>query len=141
VTRWAAGSGETLARFGQPALVGELLAGVPLGLVAHQFSGSLPMLAGVADAEVLVDLGKRDTPMGRTILSAAVFDDVFSLVRLAMLTAVLKAGEMPVIVRDRFSAVVLITNLATPVALQRTPGSPDDPEAQVDTRFARRKQV
>jgi Kef-type K+ transport system membrane component KefB len=171
-------SGEILARAGQPPLVGELLAGIALGVIAHQFEGSLPVLAGLADDEVftaltdlaifflmllagvemspreltessrtafwvalgglllplgsgfalgwafipesdyrfaqslflatalaitavpvsvkvLMDLGKLDTGVGRTIVSAAVFDDVFSLILLAVLTAVLRTGEMP----------------------------------------------
>lgn len=175
VTRF---SGEVAMRFGQPALVGELLAGIALGVVAHQFEGALPVLAGLADDEVftsitdlaifflmllagvemsprelkessgsafwvalggllvpmacgfalgwifippseyriaqslflatalaitavpvsvkvLMDMGQLDSRVGRTIVSAAVFDDVFSLILLAALTAVIKTGELP----------------------------------------------
>ncbi len=175
VTRF---SGEVASRLGQPVLVGELLSGILLGVVAHQFSGSLPVLAALPDNEVfialtdlaifflmllagvemsprelsensrsalwvalggllvplasgfalgwmflpeseyrlaqalflatalaitavpvsvkvLMDLGKLDSPVGKTIVSAAVFDDIFSLVLLAVLTAVIKTGSFP----------------------------------------------
>lgn len=171
-------SGEVVTRFGQPALVGELLAGIALGVIAHQFEGFLPvlaeldedqvfialtdlaifflmLLAGVemspreltessrsafwvalggllvpmaggfalgwvfipesdyrfaqslflatalaitavpVSVKVLMDLGHLESPVGKTIVSAAVFDDVFSLMLLAVLTAVLKTGELP----------------------------------------------
>ncbi len=174
-------SGELATRFGQPVLVGELLSGILLGLVAHQFSGSLPVLAALPDNEVfialtdlaifflmllagvemsprelsensrsalwvaigglvvplaggfalgwvflpeseyhlaqvlflatalaitavpvsvkvLMDLGKLDSRVGKTIVSAAVFDDIFSLVLLAVLTAVIKTGTLPGVV-------------------------------------------
>jgi len=171
-------SGEVASRLGQPVLVGELLSGVFLGLVAHHFAGALPVLSalpsnevftaltdlaifflmllagvemsprelsessrsalGVAigglllplvsgfalgwlflpeseyrlaqalflatalaitavpvSVKVLMDLGKLDSPVGKTIVSAAVFDDIFSLVLLAVLTAVIKTGSFP----------------------------------------------
>jgi len=175
VTRF---SGEVLTRLGQPALVGELIAGIALGVVAHQFQGSLPILSGLDENEVftaltdlaifflmllaglemsprelgessrsavwvalggllvpmaggfalgwvfipesdyrfaqslflatalaitavpvsvkvLMDTGQLDTRLGKTIVSAAVFDDVFSLILLAVLTAVIRTGELP----------------------------------------------
>ena len=174
-TRFA---GEIATRLGQPALVGELLAGIALGVIAHQFGGALPVLSGLADNEVftgltdlaifflmllaglemsprelgessrsaiwvalgglllpmalgfglgwifipesdyrfaqslflatalaitavpvsvkvLMDMGRLDSRLGKTIVSAAVFDDVLSLVLLAVLTAVIKTGELP----------------------------------------------
>lgn len=174
-------SGELATRSGQPVLVGELLSGILLGVVAAQFSGSLPVLAALPDNEVfialtdlaifflmllagvemfprelsensrsahwvaigglliplaggfalgwvflpeseyrlaqvlflatalaitavpvsvkvLMDLGKLDSRIGKTIVSAAVFDDIFSLVLLAVLTAVIKTGTLPDVV-------------------------------------------
>lgn len=170
--------GEVAARLGQPPLVGELIAGIVLGLVVRRFSGTFPILAGLPNDDVfrsitdlgifflmllagvemrprelaetsvkavfvaiggmlvpfaagfaagwsivpdssyrvaqcifiatalsitavpvvvraLKDIGQQDTPMGRMIISAAVFDDIFSLVLLAILTAVIRTGEFP----------------------------------------------
>lgn len=170
--------GEIAERLGQPSLVGELLAGIGLGMLAHQFSGALPVLAHLPDNEVftgltdlaifflmllagiemhprelvqasrralavaaggmalplalglgigwsflpdseyklaqslflgtalavtavpvsvkvLMDLGKLKTRVGETIVSAAVFDDVLSLILLAVLTAVIRTGGLP----------------------------------------------
>jgi len=175
VTRLGA---EIAERLGQAALVGELIAGVVLGLVAGQFSGALPVLSdlghdrvfqaltdlgifflmllagtelqpreltesskgavavalggtimpmamgmglgwyflpqselkfaqilflGVALAvtaipvavKVLMDLGQLETKVGRMIVSAAVIDDVLSLLLLAVLTSVLRTGSIP----------------------------------------------
>ncbi|MFG0318176.1 MAG: cation:proton antiporter [Planctomycetota bacterium JB042] len=170
--------GEIAVRLGQPALVGELLAGVLLGVLVARQSDTFPILATLTDdpvfsavtdlgifflmmmaglelrpsklAEaskpsilvavfgllvplalgiglglwvlpehdgraaqalfigvalavtavpvsvgVLVSMGKLDTPVGRTIVSAAILDDVFSLLLLAVLTAVLQTGSSP----------------------------------------------
>lgn len=174
-------SGEIASRLGQPVLVGELVSGILLGVVAHQFSGALPVLSALPENEVftaltdlaifflmllagvemspreltessrsalwvaigglllplasgfalgwvflpesdyrlaqalflatalaitavpvsvkvLMDLGKLDSPVGKTIVSAAVFDDVFSLILLAVLTAVIQTGTFPGVV-------------------------------------------
>ena len=170
--------GELAVRVGQPALVGELLAGVLLGIVVTHNSASFPVLAdlpenhvfaaitdlgifflmlmaglelrpkklaetsgraivvaaggllvpltfgiglglwllppsdlrsaqslflGVALAitavpvsvGVLLSMGKLDTAVGRVIVSAAIVDDVLSLLLLALLTAVLQTGSVP----------------------------------------------
>lgn len=175
VTRFA---GEVAVRFGQPALIGELLSGVALGVVATQYSDVLPVIAGLPDNEVfggltdlamfflmllagvemsprqlsrasraamgvalgglllplasglalgwwfipdsgyrtaqifflatalsitaipvtvrmLMDLGQLDSPVGRTIMSAAVFDNVLILIVLAVLTAMIETGQLP----------------------------------------------
>jgi Kef-type K+ transport system membrane component KefB len=175
LTRFA---GEVATRLGQPPLVGELVAGIVLGVVAHQLSGVLPVLSSLEDNEVfdaltdlaifflmllagiemspreltarsgaafwvalggllvplaggfalgwvfipasdyklaqslflatalaitavpvsvkvLMDLGQLDSPVGKIIVSAAVFDDVFSLILLAVLTAVIQTGTLP----------------------------------------------
>ena len=169
---------EMAERIKVPSLVGEIVAGILLGLVFHQFSGNFPILSelesnevfhaitdlgifflmlyagmelrpkelgksskeavwvamggmfiplalgiglgwlvyeasplksgqmlftGVALAitavpvaiKVLMDLGQLKSKAGQIIVSAAVIDDVISLVLLAVLTAFLKTGEMP----------------------------------------------
>lgn len=45
--------------------------------------------------KVLMDAGRLNTKAGRIIVSAAIFDDVLSLVLLAVLTSLLKTGEWP----------------------------------------------
>jgi Kef-type K+ transport system membrane component KefB len=45
--------------------------------------------------KVLYEMGKLDSAMGKTIVSAAVIDDVLSLILLAMLTSVIHTGSMP----------------------------------------------
>ncbi|WP_205749430.1 hypothetical protein [Desulfopila sp. IMCC35008] len=44
--------GEVAERLKQPALVGELVAGIGLGLVLHGYSASLPVLAALTGNEV-----------------------------------------------------------------------------------------
>jgi len=44
---------------------------------------------------VLMDLNKLESRVGQVIVSAAIFDDVLSLVLLAVLTAVARTGEFP----------------------------------------------
>jgi Kef-type K+ transport system membrane component KefB len=170
--------GELAERLRQLALVGELIAGIALGMVATRFHDALPVLAGLPENEVfnsitdlsifflmllagielrprelaeasgralavaiggmllplalgyglgwlflpdseykfvqslflatalaitavpvsvkvLMDLGKLQGKLGQTIVSAAVFDDVLSLMLLAVLTAVIKTGGFP----------------------------------------------
>ena len=170
--------GELAVRVGQPVLVGELLAGVVLGIVVTHNSETFPVLAELSDDRVfaavtdlgifflmlmaglelrpeklaegsgravlvavggllvplacgtglgwwllpasdlhaaqslflgvamaitavpvsvgvLLSLGKLDTAAGRMIVSAAIVDDVLSLVLLALLTSVLRTGSMP----------------------------------------------
>ena len=170
--------GEVAERFKQPALIGELIAGIVLGLILHHYSNSLPILAGLPHNEVfnsiidlaifflmllagielrpkdlvqasgpaiavalggmivplllgfslgwyylpdspyktaqslflatalaitavpvsvkiLMDLGLLKTKLGQTIVSAALFDDILSLILLAVLTAVMKTGNVP----------------------------------------------
>jgi len=170
--------GELSERLGQPALLGELIAGIILGVGLAQFSESLPVLSGLADNEVfkaitdlgifflmllagvemhprdiarssgralaaaaggmllplasgiglglavlpdseyrfaqalflgtalaitavpvtvkvLMDMHWLDSDVGQTIVSAALFDDVLSLILLAVLTAFIREGEPP----------------------------------------------
>jgi Kef-type K+ transport system membrane component KefB len=170
--------GELAVRFRQPALLGELVGGILVGVIAGLFSERLPVLAGLTDdpvftaitdlgifflmllagiemrpkefaeatgsslpvavsamllplglgfavtwfwlpaneyrfaqalfvgtgmaitavpvaVRVLRDLGQLDTRLGRLVTSAAVFDDVLSLILLAILTAVIQTGGLP----------------------------------------------
>jgi Kef-type K+ transport system membrane component KefB len=170
--------GELAERIGQPVLVGELVAGIVLGLFVGHYSGAFPVLAGLTHDEVfhaltnlgiffvmlhagielrptdlaraskgaavvavggmlvplalgfglawlfipqspywwsqalflgvalaitavpvavrvLLDLDKLDTRVGRVIVSAAILDDVLSLVLLSVLTAVINTGAAP----------------------------------------------
>ena len=179
--------GELAERLRQPALVGELVAGIALGMVASRYHDALPVLAELPDNEVfngltdlaifflmllagielrpselakasgravavalggmvlplllgfglgwwflpdssyklaqslflatalaitavpvsvkvLMDLGQLKTPLGQTIVSAAVFDDVLSLMLLAILTAVIRTGGFP----DASSVLALV---------------------------------
>ena len=169
---------EVATRFGQPALAGELLAGIALGLVVARYHELFPVLSELRDNEVfvaitdlaifflmlyagielrprelargslvsfsvamggfllplaggfgfawfylpdsdlklvqalflgtalaitavpvavkiLIDLDQLNTPTGETIVSAAIFDDVLSLVLLAALLAVVQTGHFP----------------------------------------------
>jgi Kef-type K+ transport system membrane component KefB len=44
--------------------------------------------------KILMDLGALESPVGRTIVAAAIVDDVLSLLLLAFLTALLRTGEL-----------------------------------------------
>jgi len=56
---------------------------------------ALAITAVPVSVKVMMDLGKLDTPVGKIIVSAAVFDDIFSLILLAVLTAVIRTGALP----------------------------------------------
>lgn len=56
---------------------------------------ALAITAVPVSVGVLMSLGKLDTPVGRVVVSAAVVDDVLSLLLLAVLTAVLQTGGVP----------------------------------------------
>ncbi len=170
--------GELAERMGQPALLGELVSGICLGILVQHYNQTFPILAGLSENEVfkaitdlgifflmllggielspvklfkaskgalvvaiggmivpfalglgfgylvlpessiqtaqalflgtvmavtavpvsikaLMDLGKLDTKVGQTIISAAVMDDTLSLVMLAVLTGFLQSGSIP----------------------------------------------
>lgn len=68
----------------------------PLRFAQCLFLGTaLAITAVPATVRILTDLGQLDTRLGETVVSAAVFDDVLSLILLAWLTGVLEAGAMP----------------------------------------------
>jgi Kef-type K+ transport system membrane component KefB len=68
----------------------------PLRFAQCLFLGTaLAITAVPATVRILTDLGQLDTRLGETVVSAAVFDDVLSLILLAWLTGVLEAGVMP----------------------------------------------
>jgi len=52
---------------------------------------ALAITAVPVSIRLLMDLGKLNTPMGQTIVTAAVFDDVFSIVLVAILTWLIKS--------------------------------------------------
>ena len=56
---------------------------------------ALAITAVPATVRILMDLGQLDTAVGQTIVSAAVFDDIFSLMLLAWLTGLIAVGEPP----------------------------------------------
>jgi len=56
---------------------------------------ALAITAVPATVRILMDLGQLDTAIGQTIVSAAVFDDILSLILLAWLTGLLAFGEPP----------------------------------------------
>jgi len=45
--------------------------------------------------KILMDIGRLDTKVGNLIVSAAIFDDVFSLILLTILIGVINTGAMP----------------------------------------------
>ncbi len=68
----------------------------PLRAVQSLFLGTaLAITAVPATVRILMDLGQLDTAVGQTIVSAAVFDDIFSLILLALLTGLIVFGETP----------------------------------------------
>ena len=83
-----------------------LAAGVALGfsfLPETPSQGAQALFIGVAlsitavavAARVLNDFGLLHHPVGRTIIAAAVFDDILGLILLAVLTAVIATGTVP----------------------------------------------
>lgn len=56
---------------------------------------ALAITAVPVTIRVLMDLGKLDSTPGSIIVSAAIFDDILSLILLAVLTAVIADGQFP----------------------------------------------
>ena len=84
-----------------PLLVGFLLGWFYLPrsdfrLAQILFIGTALAITAVPVAvKVLMDLGKLDSTAGKMIVSAAIVDDILGLLLLAVLTAVIRTGEMP----------------------------------------------
>ena len=66
-----------------------------LGAQALFVGTALAITAVPATVKILIDLGKLDTRPGQIIVSAAVIDDVLSLLLLGWLTAVITSGTTP----------------------------------------------
>lgn len=72
----------------------EFLPDSPLKVAQCFFLGTaLAITAVPASVRVLMDLGKLNTPVGQVIVTAAVFDDVFSLLLLAFLTGLVSGDS------------------------------------------------
>jgi len=65
---------------------------------------ALAITAVPATVRILAELGQLESKIGQTIISAAVFDDILSLLLLAWLTGLLTSGEAPSI-----SSVLFLT--------------------------------
>lgn len=87
-------------------LIVPLLCGLALGwwlLPDSEYKTAQTLFLGTALAitavpvsiRVLRDLGRLDSRAGKIVVSAAVYDDVLSLVLLAVLTALIQTGEWP----------------------------------------------
>lgn len=83
-----------------------MLLGITLGMVflpASEFfiiqslflGTALAITAVPATVKILIDLGSLNTPAGQIIVSAAVFDDIISLLLLTWLTALISVGGIP----------------------------------------------
>jgi len=79
------------------------------------FLGTVMAVTAVpVSIKALMDLGKLDTRVGQTIVSAAVIDDTLSLVLLAILTGFIQSGAMPgwIIIAEILGKVVLFFAIA-----------------------------
>ncbi len=56
---------------------------------------ALAVTAVPVAVRTLMDLKKLESRFGQVIISAAIFDDILSLILLAILTALIKTGEPP----------------------------------------------
>lgn len=74
---------------------------------------ALAITAVPVTVKVLIDLRQLQTRLGQTIVSAAVFDDILSLLLLAILTAVIKTGGLP----QANTVLVLIAEVAVFLAI------------------------
>ena len=115
-----------------PLLAGVALAWVfipdsPLKSVQALFVGvALSTTAVPAATRLLMELGLFHTRLGQVIIAAAIFDDVFGLVLLAVLIGVIGSGEVP----DALALGILllkVVGLSAPFAKQ-----PQQHDHQVD---------
>ena len=66
---------------------------------------ALAVTAVPVSIRVLMDLGQLNSPAGKTIVAAAIIDDVLSLILLAFLTGIIATGGLP----DTLSIVKLVS--------------------------------
>lgn len=67
-----------------------------LKLAQALFVGTALAITAIPVAvRILMDLDQLDTPVGNLIVSSALFDDVFSLIMLAILLGIIGTGSMP----------------------------------------------
>ncbi len=84
----------------RPLLLGFALGWFYLPVSEYKFAQSLFLGTALAitavpvSVKILMDLGLLKTRLGQTIVSAALFDAILSLILLAVLTAVIKTGEV-----------------------------------------------
>jgi Kef-type K+ transport system membrane component KefB len=68
----------------------------PYKIAQPLFLGTaLAITAVPVSVKILMDLDLLKSKLGQTVVSAALFDDILSLILLAILTAVIKTGESP----------------------------------------------
>ncbi|MDY7108537.1 MAG: cation:proton antiporter [Planctomycetota bacterium] len=60
---------------------------------------ALAITAVPVAVKILLDLGRLDSRTGQTVVSAAIIDDILSLILLAVLTAIVRRGEAPGLVQ------------------------------------------
>jgi Kef-type K+ transport system membrane component KefB len=78
---------------------------------------ALAITAVPVAVKVLMDIGRLHSPAGQMIVSAAVFDDVLSLVLLAILVAVVRTGAFPYANELAFLVLKIATFFAITVGL------------------------
>jgi Kef-type K+ transport system membrane component KefB len=80
---------------------------------------ALSITAVPASIRVLIDLGKLHTRAGQTIVSAAIIDDILSLVVLAVLTGILETGGLPTFANLAWLGLEIATFFALTLGLGR----------------------
>ncbi len=89
-----------------------------LRIIQALFVGTaLAITAVPATVKILIDLGRLDTPSGQIIVTAAVFDDVLSLLLLAWLTALISVGEAPSLAEFAILALKILGFFAVTVVV------------------------
>jgi len=94
----ARGFGEVAKWLGQPVLVGELIAGVLVGMIAHQAEGTFPALAGLTDDDVF-----------RAVADLGAF--------FLMLVAGTEIGPRELVKASRGGTAVAVTGIVVPFAI------------------------
>lgn len=89
-------------------------------LVQALFVGvALAITAVPVAVKILLDLDALHSPAGRLIVSAAVFDDVFSLVLLAVVLALVATGEFPSLLKLALLGLQIAAFFAVTIAIGR----------------------